>query len=130
MTSARSILLVGLLAAVAGLGLWTTHRHYAARDAEAAIVSLMTHRFDGTTRSRMTTWLSARREAEVGLRISTQAHLPGPFDDAVAVDLQVDDATYRFSIGIRDRTPRPLDASAASLIARLRAEVAPTTGGK
>ena len=130
MTSARSIVLVGLLAAVAGLALWTTHLHYAARDAEAAIVSLMTHRFDGTTRSRMTTWLAARRAAEADLRTSTQAHLPGPFDDTVAVDLQINGATYGFSVGIRDRVPSPLDASAASLVARLRADVALRTPGK
>ena len=130
MTSARSIVLVSLLTAVAGLGLWTTHRHYAARDAETAIVSLMTHRFDGTTRSRMTTWLAARRSAGAQLRTSTQAHLPGPFDDAVTIDLQIDDATYRFSVRIRDRVPTPLDAQARALIERLRADVARTSARK
>lgn len=124
MKAAQSAGLIALLAGVAGLALWTTHRHYAARDAESAVVSLMTHRFDGTTRSRLNTWLESRRAAGDQLRTSTRAHLPGPFDRQVEVDLQVESVTYRFRVGIRDRVPVPADAAARTLVQRLRAETA------
>ncbi|MGK0357873.1 MAG: hypothetical protein ACI9U2_000156 [Bradymonadia bacterium] len=123
MKSAQSWGLVALLTGVAGLALWTTHRHYAARDAESAVVSLMTHRFDGTTRSRLNAWLETRRTAGHVLSTSTQAELPGPFASHVDVSLRVDDATYRFSVGIRDRLPTPVDAEARALLTRLRADV-------
>ena len=130
MTAARSAILVAMLAGAAGLALYTTHRRYAARDADAAVVSLMTHRFDGTTRARLSTWLEARRAAEADLRTSTEARLPGPFDDAVVIDLRINDATHRFSVGIRDRRPTALGASARALVDQLLADVARATNRK
>lgn len=124
MKSPQSWGLVTLLTGVAGLALWTTHLHYAARDAESAVVSLMTHRFDGTTRSRLNAWLESRRTAGQVLRTSTQADLPSPFASHVAVNLVVDGSTYRFSVGIRNRLPTPVDAAARALLTRLRADVA------
>lgn len=106
------------LAGLAGLSLYVTHRHYAARDAEAAIVSLMTHRFDGTTRSRLNDWL--QRSA---VRTSTEAELPGPLASHVRVNLRIDERDHWFRVGLRDRTPAPVDPAAEALIARLRAEL-------
>lgn len=124
MKAAQSSLLIMLLVGVAGLALWTTHRHYAARDANSAVVSLMTHRFDGTTRSRLKTWLNARGKPGDDLRTSTEAYLPGPFASHVDVDLRVNGVSYRFSVGIRDRLPIPQDAATQAFVQQMRDELA------
>lgn len=111
-------LLLLALAGVTGFALFVTHRHYAARDAEAAVVSLMTHRFDGTTRSRLNEWLN-----RASVRSSTQTELPGPFATEVRVNLKIDEQDHWFRVGVRDRVPTPEGPAAAALVARLRADL-------
>lgn len=109
------------LAGVAALALVVTHRHYAARDAEAAVVALMTHRFDGTTRSRLNDWL--RRHA---LAHEARPEQPGPFARRVRINLRVDATDHWFSVGIGARDPAPLDAAAQALVERVKR---PDAGG-
>lgn len=118
------LVLLGLVG-IAGLAVWTTHRHYAARDAERAVVRLMTHRFDGTTRSRLNDWLKAR-----GVRTSTRPALPGPFASAVQVELRINSKSHRFLVPERPGKPQPQGPDAQALIAEMLADIArPTPGG-
>jgi hypothetical protein len=112
------LVLIGLVG-IAGLAVWTTHRHYAARDAERAVVRLMTHRFDGTTRSRLNDWLRAQ-----ALRTSTVPDVPGPFADAVRIDLRIDSKSHYFLVPNPPGKPTPDGTAARALVDRMLADVA------
>ncbi len=118
----RPVAVIAALVVTASLSLLVLYEHYGRSDRERAVVAVRTHRFAGTTRSRVGTWLKANRPAA---KLDWSASNVGPMTDDVDVTLVVKeegqpDARYRFRVAVASRDVTSRDADTTKFIATIK----------
>lgn len=114
----RPAAVVAALVGVSALSLFVLYEHYGSTDRARAVVAVRTHRFAGTTRSRVGTWLNANRP---DAKVEWTAVSVGPLTDEVDVTLVLREAgqpearyAFRVALGRREVTAR--DAATSKFI--------------
>ncbi len=116
MTALRWVALAAL-ALAAGLAVAVELRHRDQADMDWAILRTRTHRFDGSTRARISTWLTA----EAAEAVQWSAEREGLFSRGLMVRLRRAGAEAATFAVAADGTVRPVNSAAEAVVAAVRA---------